>query len=522
MNFIFKNYFYYLIFFYTIILIFLSLKVGITHDESYHHTVWLINKKIYLNYLLGANYDISFPEYGANFYGIGFQLFSIPLSFITNFITANIDSVSETNILISKHPTIVLMFIISGIYFKNIINLITNHKFFSEICAILFLSYPYILGHSFFNTLDVPFMSIWVICTYYIIKISSTFFITKKIFIKDVIYLGLLTGFLLSIRISGVLIFFEYLIFLIFTVSNSDITIYNFIKITYQKIILFLVFLSLLFIILHPNYWNDFAKIYYAILYMGQHIQTVCTVTLGTCMKAQNLPSTYIPIWLFFKLPILILFGLVTFPIVEKKIFLDKKNGVIIGSLIASCFLIILSLIFFNVNLYDEIRQILFVIPIIFIISLSFLFFFSKKISFLLISLFIIFFSIQNIKIFPYNYIWLNNFSSFTKVNNVFEADYWGVSTRNISNYINSKNIKSNECVISSRNEAIKIFTKKDLCFVNFKELHKKNLRPFYVVLIERTLKKGIPNNCSEVHTEYIKMNFTNEKIDLAKVYKCN
>ena len=522
MNFIFKNYFYYLIFFYTIVLIFLSLNVGITHDESYHHSVWQIKKEIYLNYLLGANYDISFPEYGANFYGIGFQFFSIPLSFITNFITANIDSVSETNILISKHPTIVLMFIISGIYFKNIINLITNHKFFSEICAILFLSYPYILGHSFFNTLDVPFMSIWVICTYYIIKISSTFFITKKIFIKDVIYLGLLTGFLLSIRISGVLIFFEYLIFLIFTVSNSDITIYNFIKITYQKIILFLVFLSLLFIILHPNYWNDFAKIYYAILYMGQHIQTVCTVTLGTCMKAQNLPSTYIPIWLFFKLPILILLGLITFPIVEKRIFLDKKNGIIIGSLIASCFLIILSLIFFNVNLYDEIRQILFLIPIIFIISLSFLFFFSKKISFLLISLFIIFFSIQNIKIFPYNYIWLNNFSSFTKVNNVFEADYWGVSTRNISNYINSKNIKSNECVISSRNEAIKIFTKKDLCFVNFKELHKKNLRPFYVVLIERTLKKGIPNNCSEVHTENIKMNFTNEKIDLAKVYKCN
>jgi len=555
MNFILKNYFYYLIFFYTVILIFLSLKVGITHDESYHHAVWLINKKIYLNYLkeidfllnnfvnkyinefnenflkeldvflhfeLGANYDISFSDYGTNFYGIGFQILSIPVSFIINLIISNIEAISEINILISKHPTIILMFIISGIYLKKIINLITNHKFFSEICAILFLSYPYILGHSFFNTLDVPFMSVWLICTYYIIKISSTFLITKKIFIKDVIYLGLLTGFLLSIRISGVLIFFEYLIFLIFTVSNSNITIYNFIKITYQKIILFLVFLSLLFIILHPNYWNDFAKIYYAILYMGQHIQTVCTVTLGTCMKAQNLPSTYIPIWLFFKLPILILFGLVTFPIVEKKIFLDKKNGVIIGSLIASCFLIILSLIFFNVNLYDEIRQILFVIPIIFIISLSFLFFFSKKISFLLISLFIIFFSIQNIKIFPYNYIWLNNFSSFTKVNNVFEADYWGVSTRNISNYINSKNIKSNECVISSRNEAIKIFTKKDLCFVNFKELHKKNLRPFYVVLIERTLKKGIPNNCSEVHTEYIKMNFTNEKIDLAKVYKCN
>jgi hypothetical protein len=522
MNFILKNYFYYLIFFYTIVLIFLSLNVGITHDESYHHSVWQINKKIYLNYLLGADYDILFSDYGTNFYGIGFQILSIPVSFIINLIISNIDAISEINILISKHPTIILMFIISGIYFKKIINLITNHKFFSEICAILFLSYPYILGHSFFNTLDVPFMSVWLICTYYIIKISSTFLITKKIVIKDVIYLGLLTGFLLSIRISGILIFFEYLIFLIFTISNSDITIYDFIKIIYKKIILFLTLLSLTFIILHPNYWNDFTKIYYAILYMGQHIQTVCTVTLGTCMKAQNLPSTYIPIWLFFKLPILILLGLITFPIVEKRIFLDKKNGIIIGSLIASCFLIILSLIFFNVNLYDEIRQILFLIPIIFIISLIFLFFFSKKISFLLIPLFIIFFLIQNIKIFPYNYIWLNNFSSFTKVNNVFETDYWGVSTRNISNYINSINIKSNECVISSRNKGIQTFVNKNLCFVNFNKLHKKNLRPFYVVLVERTLKKGIPNNCFEVHTENIKMNFTDEKIDLAKVYKCN
>ena len=522
MNFNLKNYFYYLIFFYTIILIFLSLKVGITHDESFHHSVWLINKKIYLNYLLGANYDISFPGYGSNFYGIGFQLLSIPISFIINFIISNIDAISEINILISKHPTIVLMFIISGIYLKKIINLITNHKFFSEICAILFLSYPYILGHSLFNTLDVPFMSVWMICTYYIIKISLSYFINKKIFIKDIIYLGLLTGLLLSIRISGVLIFFEYIIFLIFTLGYSDISIYHFIKSNYKKIILFLVLLSLTFIILHPNYWNDFAKIYYAVLYMGQHIQTVCTLTLGTCMKAQNLPSTYIPLWLFFKLPILVLFGLILFPVVEKKIFLDKKNGIIIGSLIASCFLIILSLIFFNVNLYDEIRQILFLIPIIFIISLSFLFFFSKKTSFLLISLFIVFFLIQNIKIFPYNYIWLNNFSFFTKVNNVFEADYWGVSTRNISNFINSKNIKSNECVISIRNEGIKMFLKKDLCFTNFNELHKKNLRPFYVVLIERTLKKGIPNNCTEVHTENIKMNFNNEKIDLAKVYKCD
>ena len=522
MNFKLKNYFYYFIFFYTIILIYLSLNVGITHDESYHHFVWLVNKKIYSNYFLGTNFDIIFPDYGTIFYGIGFQVFSIPFSFLINLVTSNLDFLSKTNILISKHPAIVIMFVISGVYLKKIVYLITNHKLFSEICAVLFLLYPYVLGHSFFNTLDIPFMSVWVICTYYIIKISTSFLETKRISNMDIIYLGLLTGFLLSIRISGVLIFFEYLIFLIFTLNNINISFYNFIKITYKKIIIFLGVTSFLFVILHPNYWNDFSKIYYAILYMGQHIQTVCTLTLGTCMKAQNLPSTYIPIWLFFKLPVLILFGLLIFPIVEKKIFLNKNNSVIIGSLISTCILIILSLIFFKVNLYDELRQLLFLIPIIFIISFSFLFYFSKKLSFLLISSFLLFFIIQNVKIFPYNYIWLNNFSSFTKINNVFELDYWGVSTKNIGDFINTKNIQSHECIISNRNEGIKTFVNNKLCFKNFKELHKKNSRPFYVVLIERALKKGIPNNCSNIHNESIKINFSNEKIILANVYKCD
>ena len=522
MKVILKNYFYYLIFFYTIILIFLSLNVGITHDEPHHYSVWLINKKIYSNYLLGENYEILFPDFGMNFYGIGFQVFSIPFSFILNLITSNIDFLSNTNILIGKHPAIIFLFIISGIYLKKIINFITHDKFFSEICSIFFLLYPYILGHSFFNTLDVPFMSVWLICTYYIIKISSLFLHTQMISNKHVIYLALLSGFLLSIRISGVLIFFEYLIFLIFTLNNSGVSILIFIKNIYKKIILFFFVMSLLFISLHPNYWNDFSKIYYSIFYMGQHIQTVCTLTLGMCMKAQNLPSSYIPIWLFFKLPILILFGLLTFPLIEKKIFSNKKNIIILGSLLSSCIFIILSLIFFNVNLYDELRQILFLIPIIFIISMYFLFCFSRRISLVLISSFILFFLIQNIKIFPYNYIWLNNFSSLTKINNIFELDYWGVSTKNIANFIRSKNIQSGECIISNRNDGIKIFLKNNIFYKKLNELHKKNLRPFYVALVERGLKKGLPNNCTNIHNESFKINFSDEKIIVAKVFKCD
>ena len=170
-------------------------------------------------------------------------------------------------------------------------------------------------------------------------------------------------------------------------------------------------------------------------------------------MKAQSLPSSYIPIWLFFKLPIIILVGIFMFPLIEKKIFSNKLNVILLGSLSLSIFSILFLLILLNVNLYDEIRHLLFLIPIIFIISFSFLYSISKKLFQSIIAIFIFFFIFQNIKIFPYNYLWLNNFSSFTNINSSFEKDYWGLSTRRISNFFNENSL-GNECIISNRNKS--------------------------------------------------------------------
>ena len=50
----------------------------------------------------------------------------------------------------------------------------------------------------------------------------------------------------------------------------------------------------------------------------------------------------------------------------------------------------------------------------------------------------------------------------------------------------------------------------------------KKNKRPFYVVLTERSLKKGVPNKCDMIHSETSRINFSKEDIVLAKIYKCN
>tara|TARA_A100001011_G_C14230979_1_gene808814 strand:+ start:199 stop:1248 length:1050 start_codon:yes stop_codon:yes gene_type:complete len=339
---------------------------------------------------------------------------------------------------------------------------------------------------------------------------------------KYIILLSLFTAYLLSIRISGILIFAQYLVFFLVTANLLGTNIFKFLKKYFREIIMFYILFVSCFILISPNYWEDPLQFINAIKFMSQHLQTVCTVTLGECMKAQNLPATYIPIWIFFKLPLLILFGLFLYPFVEKRIEKNSLFLTTIHSIILSLLLIIALLIIFNVNLYDEIRQIMFLLPLIIIISFSLIFKFSKNFFIISTSFFIIFFIIQNIKIYPYNYIWINNFSHLTKVNDIFELDYWGVASKPLAKYIKKDSKNINECIVTVRSNGIKSFMTDGQCIMKFSELHKKINRPFYVSLTERSLKKGTPNNCRLIYSEKINMNFSNEELNLAKLYKCD
>jgi hypothetical protein len=518
-----KNYFYIFLLAYFLIGVYSSINVGITHDEAHSNWVWELNKKKIDNIFFNNGNDISFLDTYHGYYGVGFYFISTPIEIIFSKLF-NFDNINqEGKILILKHPTVFIFFILSGIYLKKIIHFVTNNKFFSNLSAIFFLSYPYLFGHSLFNIKDVPMMSIWIVCTFFLIKILNNYFYNTKIIKKDLIILSLLTAYLLSLRISGLLILLEYLIFLFFYLTVFKINFINFLRKNFYNLFLFLMVFGAITYLFYPSFWHDPTKFIESFLFMSQHIQTVCTKTLGVCMEAQNLPSSYLFIWLFFKLPILILIGLFLFPLVEKKLFFEKKNTLIIAPLLTTIFLIIFLFILFGVNFYDELRQVLFLIPLIFIISLTFLFNFSKKFSIFAMSFFIVFFIFQNLKIFPYNYLWLNNLNIFLNVQKNFELDYWGVSTKKIAQFINTQKKNKDICIISNRNDGIKYFLKQETrCFKPFNELYLNNKRPFYVALMERSLNKGTPNKCRIIYKEEIKINFSKEKIVLGKLYVCN
>ena len=158
-----KNYFYYFIIAYFIAGIFLSLNVGITHDEPYDYFIGEINKKNFLNKFFFQNFEIKALEGMSPYYGSGFHFFSAPFENITKLFFDLNYIVPEFRPMLLKHPSVFMFFIFSGIYFRKIIFFTTKEKNFASICAILYLSYPYLLGHSFFNVKDIPFLSVWLI-----------------------------------------------------------------------------------------------------------------------------------------------------------------------------------------------------------------------------------------------------------------------------------------------------------------------------------------------------------------------
>ena len=501
---------------------YLSLNVGISHDEYHEELYWNFNKEIVLNFF-SQNIDYQSP-FRDKFYGIGFNLLSQPFQILIKKIVPLFFYVDEYGAkLISKHAVVFILFSISGVYFKKILYLISNNELFSALAAILYLTYPYLFGHSMFNPKDIPFLAVWLILTYYNLYLINKFIDTDLISYKDLFIFAFITAFLISIRVSGVLIFLQYLLsfILIFNIKKIN---YNFF---YNKLLLkliFFIFTILVFVIIfYPVFWTNPLLLIDAIKFMSNFPQNICTLTFGRCLMAQNLDALYIPSWLIVKLPILILLGFFVIPFTEKKIFSVDKNQIFIGTILGTIIILPLIFIFLKTPLYDELRQILFLVPLFFVIGLISLKFLLPKYINKIISLFIIFFIFENFSTHPYQYSWFNLPTRAIDINKNFELDYWGISGKNISKKIINLDIKDT-CIVVSPIYLVKPFLDDERinCYYTWQNINKPISRPFYGVQIVRNMKSSIPYGCNIIYSEFITLNFYNKKnLQIANLVEC-
>ena len=515
-----KKYFVLFLIIYFVIGVISSLKVGISHDEFHEQQNWEYNKTLVYNFFENKREIQDFKD---KYYGIGFQIVSQPIQYILKNILIeykNIDPYGAK--LISKHFVVFLFFFISGIFLYLILKKIINNKTFCSFSVLLYLIYPYLFGQALFSPKDIPFLSIWVVCTYLSFNIFEKLLERNALNYSNVLLLAISTAFLLSIRVAGVLILFQYLITFIIFISSSKINLSSFFKKFYLKLVIFLFFLIFFTYILYPVFWINPLSIVAAVKQMASFYNDVCTNTLGTCMYAKNLPPTYIPIWLSVKLPLFILIGILLIPFTEKKIFIDKKKIIFFGTILGTSIFIPLILIFKKVHLYDELRHIMFLIPLLFILGSVSLYIFSKKIfyvaGFLTLSLFIF----ENIRINPYQYVWFNLPSRYIDLTNKFELEYQGISGKEIAKHISSLKTE-NLCILVSPKHTVKPFLDPKLfdCFDNWQLIDTNYKRPFLAVQHVRNIKKGKPFKCEIIYDTSFELLFHKKKFVTGNLLKC-
>ena len=351
------------------------------------------------------------------------------------------------------------------------------------------------------------------------------FIIKKKNSFKIIVAISFFTGFLIGIRITGVLILVEYFLALLIFISIKNINILTFLNYNKKFFISFLTLLCFFVYILNPVLWLNPLEFFKSIEWMGKYYHDICTLTLGKCMRALNLPSSYIFIWLFFKLPILILIGLLIYPLVEKNIM---NNGIKTVHYLTLAFTLLSILFIFiikKVALYDEIRHIMFLIPLMFLLGLYNIFVFNKKIYYLFTTFVIIFFVFENISLKKYQYTWLNSFAKFTDIEKNFEIDYLGISNKNIQteliNYTIDNNIDKNICIYGGPYTEVFLELRGFTCFDEYSKLDSVKSRPFLAYQNVRNVKRSKPNDCKLIHLEKYNYLFYKKDIVAGKLWFC-
>tara|TARA_B100000886_G_scaffold234593_1_gene164065 strand:- start:207 stop:1802 length:1596 start_codon:yes stop_codon:yes gene_type:complete len=530
MNFIKKNFFVLFLSVYFLIGSVNSTNSGISFDENYEELNWKFHVSLIQEYYskITSNESIDIEKLNSEAkgfvgYGIGFQIISQPIQFLLKkILIKNNELNSKGAKFLSKHFVVFLFFFISGIFFYLILRKIIDSDIFSSLGAIFYLTYPYLFGQSMFSPKDIPFLSVWLVCTYLSFNSIKNLILENAIKSKEILLISFLTAFLFSIRIAGILILIQYFVLFFLFLNNYKINIINFIRKLKFKILLLILSLIIFTYLLNPIFWIDPSFFIETIKINAGHFNNVGTNTFGRIMYSKDLPSTYLPIWFLVKIPLLIIIGIILIPFSEKKIFENKEKSIYYGCILITTFLIPLILILKKVHLYDEIRQVMFLVPFIFILGLVSIFIISKKFYIFATIIMIFFFVAENIKINPYQYVWFNLPSRLVDITNKFELEYQGISGREIAKYL-SKKTDHNLCILANPLHSVRPFLNNTNfnCYDIWQKIDTNYDRPFLAVQNVRNIKKSLPFNCKEIFKSDFNLFLHKKKFITAKLLKC-
>lgn len=261
---------------------------GVTIDEDYQRSTAIAN----INYVLGREYHFIAPH--DRFYGVAFEL---PLVLLERFL--GIEDIRS--IRLSRHITTHIFFLVSGFFCYLLTYRIFNSRPLALIAMLLFLLHPRLYTHSFFNTKDIPFLSMFMIALF------LTHRALKKNDILTFMLCGLAVGVLMNLRVMGAVLFATVLAMRVldmyYASSNRE---RRHILITAT---VFAVSSIWMLYVISPGLWSDPVRgILEWIPAISQGIANAYQLFRGELFPSREFhPPEYIPVWASITTPPLVL-----------------------------------------------------------------------------------------------------------------------------------------------------------------------------------------------------------------------
>jgi hypothetical protein len=414
---------------------------GVSWDEREQRTIGMVS----YNYLTHG--DNTLRHYSNNVYGVGVEL---PLVLVEKVLGMN----DMRSIFWMRHLLTHLLFLFGALAFFLLIDDLYKNKLLATIGFLMLVAMPLIYTHSFYNTKDVPFLSVYIICYWLCYRAF------RKNTLGAYLLLGIACGYLTNIRIMGILLIGCICLFFLtdYLLSKPNLVKRRQIRKS------FWIFLGAAFLTLYITwpflYNNPFQNFADAFKNMSKHGWEGVLLFNGQNIKSTAIPWNYAIIWFCISTPLVFLLAgltgiiILAWRFVHKPLFFLTDIKARNQSLFAiGFFQPLVSVIIFHSVIFDAWRHLYFIYPsfvLLAIYALDILFKTSLKWGYVLVMLGGIAmsagFMFSN---YPYENIYFNALAGSQQQEGLrkrWELDYWGNSFKQVLEHIaksdTSKNIE--------------------------------------------------------------------------------
>lgn len=343
-----------------------------------------------------------------------------------------------------RHIVTHLLFLVSALSGYVLIQRLFRNNILSILTFLMLVLAPRIYAHSFFNSKDLPFLSM-VIITLALCQIA--FEKNKPVWF---LLLGLACGYATSIRIMGIMIAGFVLFFLLIDLINNAKKKE---KINAQLLgmVLFSIGFCFLLYISWPYLWKGPVKTFAESFGRMSHYDWMGGVLLQgqTLLSDKPLPWTYFPIWFFISNPplwLLLGFGGVVMAVIAMvknplQFLQNTKERNLL--LYLMCFAVpIFAVIVLKSVIYDDWRHLYFVYPAFVFLGIYGIskFIDGKYKLFIQIACgiqvaLVAFFMVSN---HPFSQVYINSFVSHEEefIRKNYDMEYWGCSHKQALDYL--------------------------------------------------------------------------------------